>query len=65
MDTSGNLNSITSAFKTLELEFEGNFVRNLQFNNSGKLWIGKYDGVFIYNPVDNIMEKLELLFDAN
>jgi ligand-binding sensor domain-containing protein/signal transduction histidine kinase/DNA-binding response OmpR family regulator len=45
--------------------FEGNFVRNLQPDQNGILWVGTNDGLFIWNPKTNFMERFKLPFQTN
>jgi signal transduction histidine kinase/ligand-binding sensor domain-containing protein/DNA-binding response OmpR family regulator len=45
--------------------FEGNFVRNLQTDQNGILWVGTNDGLFTYNPKTNLIERFQLPFHAN
>ncbi|TNF40374.1 MAG: response regulator, partial [Bacteroidetes bacterium] len=48
-----------------ELNFEGNYVRNLQFDNSGKLWIGTNSGIYIYNPSNTEIAYFDLPYEEN
>jgi signal transduction histidine kinase/ligand-binding sensor domain-containing protein/DNA-binding response OmpR family regulator len=48
-----------------EENFEGNFVRNLQFDRKGILWIGTNNGLFSYDPGTGIMKPFHLPFQPN
>lgn len=44
--------------------FEGNFVRNLQTDQNGILWVGTNDRLFTYNPKTNLIEPFQLPFKS-
>ena len=58
IDSVGNLSPIYPR----PANFEGNFVRRMQFDRNGKIWISTDQGIFIYNPGSNEMETFELPF---
>ncbi|WP_372947215.1 two-component regulator propeller domain-containing protein [Mariniphaga sp.] len=45
--------------------FEGSFVRNLEFDQNGILWIGTNNGLFTFNPETNLIEPFQLPFQPN
>ena len=65
IDTLGNLESLKPKLVNSEISFTGNFIRNLAFDNSGKLWIGTNNGIFVYDPESNEMELFSLPFSEN
>jgi len=63
-DSSGTIASLKPEMPGVE-SFEGNFVRNLQPDLDGRLWVGTNDGLFIYNPDNNLIKPFPLPFQAN
>lgn len=65
IDKTGNISPVDAPIINSNQKFEGNYVRELQFDNRGKLWIGTNNGTYIYDPVRNEMELLDLPFDGS
>jgi signal transduction histidine kinase/ligand-binding sensor domain-containing protein/DNA-binding response OmpR family regulator len=65
IDTTGKIGIIDARFEDEQESFEGNFVRNLQFDNNGILWIGTNNGLYILNPETRLIESFELPFEEN
>lgn len=64
-DTTGKITPLSPRMINADFEFEGNFIRILQFDNKGNLWIGTNNGIFLYHPATNEMEIFELPFQMN
>ncbi len=64
-DTLGNLESLEPDLVDPAIKLEGNYVRNLKFDNIGNLWIGTNNGVYIYYPSTNKLESFELPFKVD
>lgn len=59
-DASGNLSRITPESPIKNSDFFFSFIRVIQSDNSGKLWIGATEGLFLYDPSLNYMEEITL-----
>ena len=62
LDSAGSLVNLNPESSDDAAGLEGNFVRNLQFDSLGQLWIGTNNGVYIYHPSSNKIESFPLPF---
>lgn len=62
IDTLGTVHPISKESDEDPNSLWSDFVRVLQFDNTGKLWVGTNEGVFIYDPDTKIIERLKLPF---
>ena len=62
IDTLGNVLPVSRANDGGTFSFYGNFIRVLQFDNQGKLWVGTNEGLFVYLPETGEIEYQELPF---
>ncbi|MDX9882570.1 MAG: two-component regulator propeller domain-containing protein [Prolixibacteraceae bacterium] len=60
IDTLGNVIPVSKATDGGPFSFYGGFIRVLQFDNQGKLWVGANEGLFIYHPETGNIEHLKL-----
>ncbi|HBL75529.1 MAG: hypothetical protein A2W90_03395 [Bacteroidetes bacterium GWF2_42_66] len=62
IDTLGNVMPVSKETDEGPFSFWSDFVRVLELDNTGKLWAGTNEGVFIYDPETKITEHLDLPF---
>lgn len=60
IDTAGTLSRIDPVPDNRNPEFSFGFIRVLQFDNTGNLWIGTTQGIFLYNPESNHVEEVQI-----
>ncbi len=65
MDTLGTMVPIDPEVNTEDDHLNGNYIRNLQFDNRGILWIGTNNGLYTYNPQTNVAGYFPLQFKTN
>lgn len=65
MDSLGRIEPFEFNFQNEQEIFEGNFVRNLQFDHNGILWMGTNNGLYTLNPETRIIESFDLPFEEN
>ena len=65
IDTLGVVHPVSSETDKDPNSFWSDFVRVIQFDNSGKLWAGTNEGVFIYDPETKKIDHLILPFTNN
>ncbi len=58
IDTTGILTTINPELVPLSNDFSGSFIREVQFDETGNLWIGTTDGLFLYYPETNLIEQI-------
>lgn len=63
IDTAGRIVTLDVRFEDGKESFEGNFVRNLQFDDNGILWMGTNNGLYTFNPETRLIESFELPFE--
>lgn len=63
IDSLGSVHPVSKESDDDPNSFWSDFVRVLQFDNTGKLWVGTNEGVFIYDPEVKIIERLNLPFE--
>lgn len=59
-DRAGNLARVTPDGPAGSTEFIMSFIRVIQSDNSGKLWIGTTSGLFLYDPSLNYVEEISV-----
>jgi len=60
VDNYGHLVKVSPLSGAQTINFSGSFVRVVQFDNSGNLWVGTTDGLFLYHPDSNFIEEISL-----
>jgi len=60
IDTSGVLSKVIPYSINTRAELTFNFIRVLRFDNTGNLWIGTTDGLYLYYPDSNLIEEIVL-----
>jgi ligand-binding sensor domain-containing protein len=60
IDTTGILKTLRPLINLLPENFSGSFIRALQFDNMGNLWIGTNRGLFLYYPERNLIEPVRI-----
>ena len=61
-DTTGNIKALEPGSSDNGSSLEGNFVRNISFDNNGTLWIGTNSGLYTYAPGERGIEVFPLPF---
>ena len=64
MDSTGMITPLNPIKREETAGIEDVFIRNLAYDNQGKLWIGSNNGVYIYNEQNNTLERFELPFGS-
>jgi len=59
-DISGNLIDIGSVANVRSPDFTGSFIRSVQFDRYGHLWIGTTNGLFLFSPEINTIEAISV-----
>ena len=60
IDKNGHLSKVTPSNITQTSGFPGSFIRVVQFDNAGNLWIGTTNGLFLFHPESNIIEAITI-----
>jgi len=56
IDKNGHLSKVSPSTGNIT----GSFIRVVEFDSSGKLWIGTSDGLFLYHPDSNAIETIPI-----
>ncbi|MDA3881411.1 MAG: ATP-binding protein [Prolixibacteraceae bacterium] len=56
----GEVTLLSDIARNLSVNIWGNFVRELSFDNTGRLWAGTNEGVFIIDPITKEIEEFNL-----
>lgn len=59
-DTDGNLSRVTPEGPAKNSQFVLSFIRVIQSDNYGKLWIGTMNGLYLYDPSLNYAEEISV-----
>ncbi len=59
-DTTGNLTDIGPGADVMAPGFTGSFIRIIEIDRYGKIWIGTTAGLFIYSPDKNSIESVAI-----
>jgi ligand-binding sensor domain-containing protein/signal transduction histidine kinase/DNA-binding response OmpR family regulator len=60
IDTNRILKPVMPLSNQIPEYFTGSFIRALQFDNKGNLWIGTNRGLFLYHPESNLIEEVKI-----
>ena len=60
IEKDGILKKITASGDDHSTRFSGSFIRVIQPDNYGNLWLGTTNGLFLYHPAQNLIEEVHV-----